>query len=127
MAIGFTAKEFASEMEAFGFSTKLRISEKEAAVIDSTYQGLKFVAILTDARQPGKFRECTFSTGFTDRPHPAKVNEFNKRTKWTKAYLDDKGTLEIEFYFSVFDVGPDYVREQFLAWTVALQNLGKYF
>lgn len=127
MSKGFTAKDFARQMEGFGFPANVRLDTKEAAVIDSAYQGLVFVAILSDLRSSGKFMECTLSTGFTDKPPPSVVNEFNKRTKWTKAYLDDEGSLEIEFYFSVLDVGPAYLREQFLAWTVALQNLGKYF
>lgn len=79
-----------------GFVPEMTSDSDGDPVIKFQIEGMKCSIFFYDGKD-GRYESIQFFTGFTDKvPYP-KVNEWTRKRRFSRAYLDAKETINLEF------------------------------
>jgi hypothetical protein len=95
---GMTGPEVAAWLQAAGFKAELTKDKTGDPMIRSAAGGVNFTVLFYDCDK-GRCRALQFSSGFdlSDGLTLAKTNEWNKKYRYLKAYLDDENDPYVEY------------------------------
>ncbi len=99
---GMTGPEAAAWLQKAGYKAELTKDEGGDPLIDSAADGHAFKVYFYDCKE-GRCGALQFSAGF-DRKEPLaleKANEWNRKNRYLKVYLDDDGDPYVQYDVNV--------------------------
>jgi hypothetical protein len=100
---GMTGPEVAAWLQKAGYKAELTKDETGDPLIDSAAEGHKFKIYFYDCSEAKRCKALQFSAGF-DLKTPLtleKTNEWNRKNRYLKAYLDDEGDPYVQYDVNV--------------------------
>jgi len=100
---GMTGPEVAAWLQKAGYKAELTKDETGDPLIDSAAEGHKFKVYFYDCNAAKRCKALQFSAGF-DLKTPLKLekaNEWNRKNRYLKAYLDDDGDPYVQYDVNV--------------------------
>ena len=90
-------KSVAAEMQAAGYKAEIAKLENGDPIIHSSSGGSKFAVFFFGCEKGANCTEIQFYAGWTDKASLARINEWNRKHRFGRAYLDDKNEMNIEY------------------------------
>lgn len=87
----------ARALQDAGYKAELTKDTSGDPMIRSNASGAKFTVFFFGCEKNANCGEIQFYAGWTDKISLAQINEWNRKHRFGRAYLDDKGEVNIEY------------------------------
>lgn len=98
-------KSVADAMHAGGYRAELSKDSEGDPIIRSSAAGADFSVFFYGCEKGATCGEIQFWAGWTDKPSLERVNEWNRKHRFGRAYLDDKGEINLEYDINLEGAG----------------------
>jgi hypothetical protein len=84
-------------LQAAGYKAELAADTGGDPMIRSSAAGAKFTIFFFGCEKNVDCGEIQFYAGWTDKPSLEQINEWNRKHRFGRAYLDEKGEVNVEY------------------------------
>lgn len=126
---GMSGPEVAKWLRDLGYKAELGTDKSGDPMIKSGAEGISFDIYFYDCVEKPRCKAIQFSAGF-DLKQPltaAKINEWNRKNRYLKAYIDDEGDPHVEYDVNI-NAGrtKEGLSDDFAVWTSMIGDFTKF-
>jgi hypothetical protein len=97
MVASATPQSVVRALQAAGYKAELATDTGGDPMIRSSAAGAKFTVFFFGCEKNANCGEIQFYAGWTDKVSLEQINAWNRKHRFGRAYLDDKGEVNIEY------------------------------